>query len=114
MPIHDYVCLNCGHAMEVLHSVHSHGPAACPQCGGPMKKTLAAPSVHYKGTGWARKERAGTDRASQTASKESGSSSEGAAGADSASSTDSASSPDSAPKHAPAPAAASASSKEQD
>jgi putative FmdB family regulatory protein len=108
LPIHDYVCLNCGHAMEVLHSVHSHGPAACPQCGGPMKKTLAAPSVHYKGTGWARKDRAAGGRSSQTASKESGSSSGEAVGADSAPSSDS------APAHAPTPAAASATSKEPD
>jgi len=106
LPIHDYVCLNCGHAMEVMHSVHGHGPAVCPQCGGPMKKTLAAPSVHYKGTGWARKERAG-GRASQTASRESGSSPEEGSG------TDSAPSPDPAATHAPAPAA-SAPSKEPD
>ena len=106
MPIHDYVCLKCGHAMEVMHSVHGHGPAVCPQCGGPMKKTLAAPSVHYKGTGWARKERAGGGRASQTASRESGSSPEEGSG------TDSAPSPDPAATHAPA--AASAPSKEPD
>ncbi len=106
MPIHDYVCLNCGHAMEVMHSVHSHGPAACPQCGGQMKKTLAAPSVHYKGTGWARKDRAGGGRTSQSAAKESGSSSGEAAG------TDSATSSDSVP--APATSAAPAPSKEPD
>ena len=106
MPIHDYVCLNCGHAMEVMHPVHSHGPAACPQCGGPMKKTLAAPSVHYKGTGWARKDRAGAGRASQTAAKESGSSS------GETTATDPAPSSDSAP--APAPAAAPAPSHEPD
>ena len=90
MPIHDYVCLNCGHAMEVMHSVHSHGPAVCPQCGGPMKKTLAAPSVHFKGTGWARKDRSRGGRAGHTASKESGSSSGETAGTDSAHSSDSA------------------------
>jgi putative FmdB family regulatory protein len=106
LPIHDYVCLDCGHAMEVMHSVHSHGPAACPQCDGPMKKTLAAPSVHYKGTGWARKDRLRGGRAGQTASKESGSSSGEAAG------TDSAPSSDSAP--VPATAAAPAPSKEPD
>jgi putative FmdB family regulatory protein len=106
LPIHDYVCLNCGHAMEVMHSVHSHGPAACPQCGGVMKKTLAAPSVHYKGTGWARKDRAGVGRTSQTAAKESGSTSGEAAG------TDTAPASDSAP--APATSATPAPSKESD
>jgi putative FmdB family regulatory protein len=74
LPIHDYVCVDCGHEMEVMHSVHGPGPAACPRCGGQMKKTLAVPSVHYKGTGWARKDRtAGSRAASKSASKESGS-----------------------------------------
>ncbi len=45
-----------------------------------MKKVLAAPSVHYKGTGWARKERSGgastgSKPASQGGSKEAGASS---------------------------------------
>ncbi len=43
--------------MEVMHSVHAHGPAACPVCGGAMKKAYAPPAIHFKGTGWARKER---------------------------------------------------------
>ena len=80
MPIHDYVCVECGHSMEVMHSVHGHGPAVCPNCGGAMKKVLAAPSVHYKGTGWARKERSGgastgPRSSSQGGSKEAGASS---------------------------------------
>lgn len=84
MPIHDYVCAKCGHKMEVMHSVHGNGPTACPQCGGPMKKTFAPPAVHFKGTGWARKDRSGGDRADRTAAKESGSGSGDAAEAGSA------------------------------
>jgi len=96
LPIHDYVCVDCGHAMEVMHSVHSHGPDVCPQCGGQMKKTLAAPSVHYKGSGWARKDRsAGSRAASKSASKDSGSGSAEAATSDST--------PTAAPAAAPAP-----------
>lgn len=31
----------------------------CPVCGkGPMKKALNPPAIHFKGTGWAKKERA--------------------------------------------------------
>ena len=59
MPFYDYICDKCGHEMEVMHSVHSRGPAACPNCGGPMTKAIAAPAVHFKGSGWARKERTG-------------------------------------------------------
>ena len=57
VPFYDYVCANCGHEMEVMHSVHGHGPAACPKCDGTMKKAISAPAVHFKGSGWARKER---------------------------------------------------------
>jgi putative FmdB family regulatory protein len=59
VPFYDYVCETCGHEMEVMHSVHGHGPATCPKCGGPMKKAITAPAVHFKGSGWARKEKAG-------------------------------------------------------
>lgn len=69
MPIYDYVCTNCGHEMEVIHPVQGHGPAACPKCGGHMRKAIVAAAVHFKGSGWARKER-GTGRPSRPASKE--------------------------------------------
>ena len=57
MPTYDYVCSACSHEMEVVHGVHGHGPSACPVCGGPMRKTFAAPTIHFKGSGWAKKER---------------------------------------------------------
>ncbi len=63
MPLYDYVCANCGHEIEVKHSVHDQGPTACPVCGGPMKKAIVAPAVHFKGSGWARKERSGSNSA---------------------------------------------------
>ena len=69
MPIHDYICANCGYEIEVMHPVHGHGPTTCPQCGGPMKKTLAAPAVHFKGSGWARKDRSDAARPSRAASR---------------------------------------------
>lgn len=62
MPIYDYVCVGCGHEIEVIHSVAAHGPAACPRCGGQMKKAIVAPAVHFKGSGWARKEKAGSGK----------------------------------------------------
>ncbi len=57
MPTYDYVCQKCGHRMEVVHGLHGHGPSTCPVCGGDMRKAFAPPAVHFKGTGWARKER---------------------------------------------------------
>jgi len=58
MPLYDYVCAACGHRFEVMHGVHGHGPERCPVCGsGPLRKAVAAPAVHFKGSGWAKKER---------------------------------------------------------
>jgi putative FmdB family regulatory protein len=59
VPTYDYVCTVCGHRAEVVHPLHGHGPSACSRCGAAMKKAFAAPAVHFKGSGWARKERAG-------------------------------------------------------
>lgn len=61
MPIYDYTCGACGHLTEVIHGVHDAGPRFCPDCGveGAMKKQLATPTIHFKGSGWAKKERRG-------------------------------------------------------
>lgn len=57
MPTYDYVCSACGHRMEVVHGINGHGPEACPVCGGPMRKAFVVPTVHFKGSGWAKKDR---------------------------------------------------------
>jgi len=61
MPVYDYDCANCGRRFEVIHGVHADSPATCPLCGGgPVRKAITAPAVHYKGSGWAKKERRAT------------------------------------------------------
>ena len=62
MPTYDYRCDACGHRAEVVHGVHGHGPRICPNCGaeGTMRKLIAAPAVHFKGSGWAKKDRSAT------------------------------------------------------
>jgi putative FmdB family regulatory protein len=58
MPRYDYDCAACGRRSEVLHGVHDDPPTACPLCdGGPLKKAFAPPTIHFKGSGWAKKER---------------------------------------------------------
>jgi putative FmdB family regulatory protein len=58
MPIYDYECANCQRRFEVVHGVHVPGPTSCPLCGGgPVRKAISAPAVHFKGSGWAKKER---------------------------------------------------------
>jgi putative FmdB family regulatory protein len=58
MPLYDYDCAACGRRIEVVHGVHAPGPTHCPNCGGgPLRKAITAAAVHFKGTGWAKKER---------------------------------------------------------
>jgi putative FmdB family regulatory protein len=56
MPIYEYDCSACGRRIEVMHSVHGTGPATCEACGGAMKKALSVPAIHFKGSGWAKKD----------------------------------------------------------
>jgi putative FmdB family regulatory protein len=61
MPVYDYDCMACGRRIEVAHGVFAAGPARCPNCGdGPLKKAIAAPAVHFKGSGWAKRDRRAT------------------------------------------------------
>jgi putative FmdB family regulatory protein len=58
MPVYDYDCAACGRRFEVIHGVHAEGPTTCPLCGkGPVRKAISAAAVHYRGSGWAKKER---------------------------------------------------------
>ena len=59
MPTYDYGCSACGHVVEVIHGINEAGPRFCPYCGkeGTMRKAFATPAVHFKGSGWAKKDR---------------------------------------------------------
>ncbi len=96
MPFYDYICSNCGHEMEVRHSVHGHGPTECPKCHGQMRKSISAPAVHFKGTGWARKEPSGgKGRAAAAPKAESAESAAPSAGSNSSASGSNTGAPDS-------------------
>ena len=64
MPLYDYRCVACGREVEVMHGIHDRGPEACEACGGTMSKVLSPPAIHFKGSGWAKK-----DAAASTAKK---------------------------------------------
>lgn len=68
MPIYDYICTACAHRMEVVHGILGHGPDACPVCGAGMRKALVMPAIHFKGSGWAKKDR-GTASSTRAAAK---------------------------------------------
>lgn len=79
MPIYDYLCSNCRHLTEVIHGINDEGPRFCPSCGaeGTMKKALSTPTVHFKGSGWAKKDRSSTSSARTKASAASATSDRG-------------------------------------
>jgi putative FmdB family regulatory protein len=73
MPVYDYDCAACGRRFEVIHGVHADPPTTCPLCGsGPVRKAFAAPAVHFKGSGWAKKERRAAAKSSTGGAKEGG------------------------------------------
>jgi putative FmdB family regulatory protein len=53
MPIFDYKCDACGHTFDVLQKAGEGPLRKCPECGKlKLKKQLAAPNFHLKGSGW--------------------------------------------------------------
>jgi putative FmdB family regulatory protein len=73
MPLYDYDCAACGRRFEVIHGVHDDGPTTCPLCGkGPVRKAFAPPAIHFKGSGWAKKERRSAGRKSSSEKSEGG------------------------------------------
>ena len=83
MPAYDYDCANCGTRFEVIHSVHADPPTTCPVCGSvKIKKAISAPAIHYKGSGWAKKERRATATPSASRSATDGSSGDGGSSSD--------------------------------
>jgi putative FmdB family regulatory protein len=52
MPLYEYQCTQCGRVTEHLQNMNGPPLAACPQCGGEVKKLISAPAFQFKGTGW--------------------------------------------------------------
>lgn len=65
MPIYDYLCSSCGQTTEVIHGIEAAGPRFCPVCGaeGTLRKAFVTPTVHFKGSGWAKKDRSSSSGA---------------------------------------------------
>jgi putative FmdB family regulatory protein len=82
VPIYDYVCSSCKHRVEVIHGINVAGPHVCPNCGqeGTMRRAFSTPAVHFKGSGWAKK-----DRSSASGTRTKGSASSSAGSGDSSS-----------------------------
>ena len=114
MPTYEYVCAHCGHRFDVIHGIFAEGPTACPSCGeGPVRKGFSAPSIHFKGTGWAKKDRSAARSKSSKPAADSGDGKDGGGSGDAAAASSDAGSagpdkPAASDKKAPAPAASGA------
>jgi putative FmdB family regulatory protein len=117
VPLYDYVCAACRHRFEVIHGVHDHGPTTCPNCGkGPVRKGITTAAIHYKGSGWAKKERhAATVRSGAKADTDGSGGDDGSGGKDADKPTSDADKPtkdgEAAEGKAPKPAATETSGK---
>jgi putative FmdB family regulatory protein len=87
MPIYDYLCTACDHRADILLGINDAGPTFCPSCGaeGTMRKQFAAPAIHFKGSGWAKKDRGGSSVTKAAAKSGEGSGSGGESKSESAS-----------------------------
>ena len=52
MPIYEYECLQCGKRTEWLQRMSDPPLAACPQCGGEVRRLISAPAFQFKGSGF--------------------------------------------------------------
>lgn len=53
MPIYEYKCDGCGHALEAIQKFSEEPLAICPACGLPkLKKLISAGGFQLKGSGW--------------------------------------------------------------
>ena len=53
MPIYEYLCQSCGHALEALQKMSDDPLSDCPECSKPdLKKQISAAGFRLSGSGW--------------------------------------------------------------
>jgi putative FmdB family regulatory protein len=52
LPLYPYRCTACGHRFEKIQSFDADPLTECPKCAGALERTLTAPGLHFKGSGW--------------------------------------------------------------
>lgn len=53
MPIYEYKCEGCGHALEAMQKMAEAPLVDCPACGSAqLKRLISASGFQLKGTGW--------------------------------------------------------------
>lgn len=75
MPIYEYRCQACGHALEAMQKLNDAPLDDCPKCAQPqLKKQISAAGFQLKGSGWYATDFKGGKKAQEkeSAAKESG------------------------------------------
>lgn len=53
MPIYEYQCQSCGHALEKLQRMNDDPLTDCPDCGkAALRRLVSAAAFRLKGAGW--------------------------------------------------------------
>jgi len=53
MPIYEYRCDACGHALDALQKLSDEPLRECPECHAPkLRRLISAPAFRLKGGGW--------------------------------------------------------------
>jgi putative FmdB family regulatory protein len=52
MPTYEYVCMSCGHHIEVVQSFSDEPLRECPKCGGPLRRVFHPVGIVLKGSGF--------------------------------------------------------------
>ncbi|HEX4154280.1 MAG TPA: zinc ribbon domain-containing protein [Acidobacteriaceae bacterium] len=52
MPLYEYQCQECGRRTEKIQKFSDPELTVCPHCGGRLERTLTAPAIQFKGSGW--------------------------------------------------------------
>jgi putative FmdB family regulatory protein len=52
VPTYDYQCRQCGHTIEVIHSMTESGPERCERCDGELRRVLFPAGIIFKGSGF--------------------------------------------------------------
>jgi putative FmdB family regulatory protein len=55
MPRYEYVCTDCNHKFADIVPIADRDNVYCPECENVARRGVAAPSVHFKGSGWTQK-----------------------------------------------------------
>lgn len=52
MPLYEYECQQCHRRTEKIQKFSDPELTLCPFCGGALERTLTAPAIQFKGSGW--------------------------------------------------------------